>query len=226
MYSIKIKVFCLLASIAILDSCSVIPQQIGGKWRAAYDGLANYYSGYPDYEITPEIVKEIPYASLKMKIGDGPAGLVILQEVNNNIYTWASADNVIFSIRNGRIIETHGLINNVMNVTSALSDETFPIKGSEYQSNDFVRVLSLSKPRVNSLTIKVKKNIIGQKVIYILGKEFKTLLIEETITNDYIGWRYNNYFWVDEETGFVWKSIQQIAPNLPAIKIEILKKPA
>ena len=226
MYSTKAKVLYLFTSLVILDSCSAIPQQIGGKWRAAYDGIANYYFGYPDYQITSEIVKEIPYASLRMKIGDGPAGLVILQEVNNNVDTWVSADNVTFSIRNGRIIETHGLMNNLTNVTSTLSDEIFPIKGSEYQSSDFVRVLSLSNPRVNSLTVKVKKKIIGEKVISILDKEFKTLLIEETITNDYIGWRYSNYFWVDEETGFVWKSIQQIAPNLPPIKIEILKKPA
>ena len=36
--------------------------------------------GYPDYPVTRELVESIPYASMKVKIGKGPAGLTILQK--------------------------------------------------------------------------------------------------------------------------------------------------
>tara|TARA_B000000437_G_scaffold188347_1_gene145851 strand:- start:52 stop:564 length:513 start_codon:yes stop_codon:yes gene_type:complete len=170
------------------------------------------------------MIDEIPYASLRMKIGDGPAGLVILQEINNDVYTWVSADNVVFSFRNGRIIETHGLLNNLTNITMSNSDESYKVDFQEQKN--YVRILSLSNPEVNSLKIVVNKKVIGKEIINILGKDHETYLVEEYLTNEYINWEYKNYFWVDTSTGFVWKSIQQIAPNVPPIKIEILKKPA
>tara|TARA_B100000212_G_scaffold298715_1_gene243046 strand:- start:3522 stop:4196 length:675 start_codon:yes stop_codon:yes gene_type:complete len=217
------KILSIFIFLCLMSSCSAIPPEIGGKWRAAYDGMINYYQGYPDYPITPQMIEKIPYASLRMKIGDGPAGLLILQEINNDIFTWVSADNAIFSIRNGRIIETYGLANNLTNLTISSADEKFNYEILD--KKEFVRILSLSNPVVNSLKIKVNKKILGKEEINILGKQYKTLLIEETISNEYINWNYKNYFWIDMNTGFVWKSTQQIAPNVPPIQIEILKKP-
>lgn len=225
MYLINIRYFSIFTScLLILNSCSVIPPEVGGKWRAAYDGIKNYYQGYPDFPISAQMVEQIPYASIRMKIGDGPAGLVILQEINKDVFTWVSADNVIFSIRNGRIIETHGLLNNLTNITISPNDERY--NRDKQEQKDFVRILSLSNPEVNSLEIVVNKKLIGKEVINILGKDHETYLIEETIINDYINWEFKNYYWLDAESDFVWKSIQQIAPNVPPIKIEVLKKPA
>ncbi len=224
MYLINKRNVSIFSFLFVLNCCSTIPPEVGGKWRAAFDGVINYYQGYPDYPITAQMIDEIPYASLRMKIGDGPAGLVILQEINNDVYTWVSADNVVFSFRNGRIIETHGLLNNLTNITMSNSDESYKVDFQEQKN--YVRILSLSNPEVNSLKIVVNKKVIGKEVINILGKDHETYLVEEYLTNEYINWEYKNYFWVDTSTGFVWKSIQQIAPNVPPIKIEILKKPA
>jgi len=224
MYLINKRNVSIFSFLFVLNCCATIPPEVGGKWRAAFDGVINYYQGYPDYPITAQMIDEIPYASLRMKIGDGPAGLVILQEINNDVYTWVSADNVVFSFRNGRIIETHGLLNNLTNITMSISDESYKVDFQEQKN--YVRILSLSNPEVNSLKIVVNKKVIGKEVINILGKDHETYLVEEYLTNEYINWEYKNYFWVDTSTGFVWKSIQQIAPNVPPIKIEILKKPA
>ncbi len=224
MYLINKRNVSIFSFLFVLNCCATIPPEVGGKWRAAFDGVINYYQGYPDYPITAQMIDEIPYASLRMKIGDGPAGLVILQEINNDVYTWVSADNVVFSFRNGRIIETHGLLNNLTNITMSISDESYKVDFQE--KKNYVRILSLSNPEVNSLKIVVNKKVIGKEVINILGKDHETYLVEEYLTNEYINWEYKNYFWVDTSTGFVWKSIQQIAPNVPPIKIEILKKPA
>ena len=44
--------------------------------------------------------------------------------------------------------------------------------------------------------------------------------------NKYIRWKSKDHYWISPEDGFVWKSIQNIAPNLPPILIEVTKKPA
>ena len=54
----------------------------------------------------------------------------------------------------------------------------------------------------------------------ISDKDFKT------IENKMINWKYDNNYWVDPKDGFVWKSIQQIAPNVPPIILEITKAPS
>ena len=79
MYFTKSK---LLAGIIILSSataCSILPNEVGGKWRSAYLGIEGYFFGYADYPISRSMIDSIPYASLKMKIGKGPAGLLILK---------------------------------------------------------------------------------------------------------------------------------------------------
>ena len=42
--------------------------------------------GYPDYPITRKMVEDIPYASMRVKIGKGPAGLMILQKKEDEVY--------------------------------------------------------------------------------------------------------------------------------------------
>ena len=70
--------------------------------------------GYPDYPVTRELVESIPYASMKVKIGKGPAGLTILQKKEDNVYSWVSKDSVLLQIRYGRIIRTSGLTNDLV----------------------------------------------------------------------------------------------------------------
>ena len=225
MYLINKRNVSIFSFLFVLNCCATIPPEVGGKWRAAFDGVINYYQGYPDYPITAQMIDEIPYASLRMKIGDGPAGLVILQEINNDadLHLGKRRQCGLF-LSQWRIIETHGLLNNLTNITMSISDESYKVDFQEQKN--YVRILSLSNPEVNSLKIVVNKKVIGKEVINILGKDHETYLVEEYLTNEYINWEYKNYFWVDTSTGFVWKSIQQIAPNVPPIKIEILKKPA
>ena len=41
-----------------------------------------------------------------LKIGKGPNGLMILESLNDDDYTWVSADGVYLVINNGKIIKT------------------------------------------------------------------------------------------------------------------------
>ena len=224
---IKVRNLIFAVLVISLISCSALPNEIGGKWRSAIQGIGGYVFGYEDYPITQEMVAEIPYASLKLKIGKGPAGLLILQEIKNEDSIWVSSDNASFTVRNGRIVKTIGLPNNIYSYFISEKDSTFEefLANEELKKTSY-RTFSLSNPKVRSFRLKVVTRALGKRKIQILGREIETLLIEEYVSNEYIRWENKNLYWIDISTGYVWKSEQQFAPNIPVIYIEVLKKPA
>ena len=69
--------------------------------------------GFESEFITRELVNNIPYASLTLKIGKGPKGLLILESLKNEKSYWVSADSIYLVIKDGRIIRTEGLENDL-----------------------------------------------------------------------------------------------------------------
>ena len=108
------KIYYSIFLVFILTSCSYLDvQRIAPNYIEAYKGIRGYISGYQDYPITRELVDKIPYASMKLAIGKGSSGLLILEESNNNNLIYLSADGIRFVIKDGVIIKTSGLENNL-----------------------------------------------------------------------------------------------------------------
>ena len=91
----RINNFFYLLIILLLTSCaSLSSERLAPSFTYAFEAVKNALFGYPDLNITRETVENIPYASALLKIGKGTQGLVILERVENNNYTWVSKDNV------------------------------------------------------------------------------------------------------------------------------------
>ena len=121
MKSIKFYGFPILISFIFLGaSCSSIEtNKIAPGFKVAFDSIKKAVFGFPENTfITREIVENIPYASLTLKIGKGPRGLLILESVNDNETLWVSRDNVYIRLENGRITRTFGLVNNIVTYLS------------------------------------------------------------------------------------------------------------
>ena len=203
-----------------------MPVQLMPQWASTLNSIKGGLFGYPDYEITPEIVQNIPYASIRVKIGKGPAGLMILESIEGNNLTWVSADNVTISTYKGRVVGTSNLTNNLIDYYPKVESTFLEFISNEPLNLKKYRSISLSNPAVSSMQLLVITSVRDTETITILGKKRKVILIEEEINNKYIKWKVTNKFWVDLVDGFVWKSEQQIAPNVPPIVIEVTKKPA
>ena len=225
----KILLTIFIVSFIFLNGCSSIPSNIGGtiggSFSNAYKAISSSIFGYEDYPITRELVDQIPYASLKMKIGKGPAGLLILESKKGDEYTWVSADNIYIVTKWGRIIRAHGLTNNLTDIYSSEPSFKEILQSSDLTGENF-RYVSLDNPEAFDMRIKVTYTKIGPEGVSILDRTRQLILIEEKIENAYIKWRHTNKYWVDQETGFVMQSFQVIAPNLPPILIQITKKPS
>ena len=212
----------LLLFIDTTSCASIDTSRIAPGYSEAFKALKNAIVGYEDKLVTKELVENIPYASASMKIGKGPTGLIILESINSDRLTWVSADGVFLVTRNGRVIKTAGLHNNLTELNTpikkkGLLDQDSQITYSYYFSYDL--------PYLRNMEVKARINNKGEVKVDLLGGQRLLTLIEEEISNDYIGWNAVNRFWIDKE-GFVWKSEQHISPKVPKLVIEVTKKPS
>ncbi|SVD93485.1 uncharacterized protein METZ01_LOCUS446339, partial [marine metagenome] len=98
-------------------------EKVAPSFTYAYEAIKNALIGYPDLNITREIVENIPYASALLKIGKGSQGLIILESIENKNYLWVSRDNVYIVTKDGRIERSLGLLNNLTKIRSI--DQSF-----------------------------------------------------------------------------------------------------
>lgn len=212
----KISIFVYL----ILTSCSVLDvNRIAPGYTEAYNAIKLNVLGHKN-EIDPDLITNIPYASMIVKIGKGPNALMILESVNNNEYTWVSADGVYLVIKEGRIVRTLGLPNN-------LSSRLDPnLSWNERSSLDMesVSYVSFQNPILNNLRVTSTYRVNGYQDIDLTFGKKELRLIEEKIASDTVAWYASNNYWIDVDN-FIWKSTQHISPKLPPIHFEVTKRP-
>ena len=212
--TIKLGLLLFITSCASIDTTNIAPGYV-----QAFVSIKQIILGYEE-NIKPEVINNIPYASMLVKIGRGPTALMILEKINQDEYTWVSADGVYLVIKNGRIIKTSGLSNNLKEKLTTFKNW----KRDLIHTKDFISYYSFNQPELNNL--KVNSSFYFQEietVELIFGpKDLK--LIEEYIESDEVGWFATNKYWIDRDD-YVWKSVQHISPRLPAFYIEVTKKP-
>lgn len=226
MYLIKhevnsLKVIFLAIYILVLSSCANLDtNRIAPGYSDAYKALKEYFLDDKKF-ISNQLISQIPYASMKVKIGRGQQGLLILESKTKFKEYWVSADNVYLEIEQGRIVASKGLENNLReNINQINFKELLRAKKFDsivYSSFDF--------PRLNNLKLKSNIKVIGKQSINLFSGTKELTLIEEVLINDYLGWSVLNKYWVDD-SGYCWKSEQNISPLLPTFYLEVAKKPA
>lgn len=212
-----------ISLIVILSSCSSIDfTKIAPGYVGAYEAIKVLLIGHKNDNITPELIKNIPYASMTLNIGKGPKGLMILESKNYNLGTWVSADNVYITERNGKIIQTKGLGNNLEELLFTVDFENLLEVDTD---KTYIYYQSYSKPELFNLKLKANFKIRERQLTKLLNREIFLTLIEEEIFSEEIGWKVTNLYWIDDNS-YVWKSIQTISPKIPEINMVVTKKPS
>ena len=221
-----IKVFCFICIMQAHIACSSMnSERIAPSISGAYDSIKGALFGFADPIINQEIINRIPYASALLKIGKGSNGLIILESINSDSYIWVSKDNVYLEIKDGRIVQTVGLFNNLTNLT--LPNQSFEkVLNDPKAVMNHLSYFSYDQPYLLDLEVKISIVNKGLQEIEILGEVKSLILIEESISNDEIRWNAKNLFWVDPKDYFVWKSVQHISPKLPSFTLQITKRPS
>ncbi len=203
-----------LVSCASLNNGNIAP-----GYFQAYEAIKTVFFGYEN-ELDPEVISNIPYASMVVKIGNGPSALMILESINGNESTWISADGVYLVLNEGKIVKTKGLPNDLYSQISSFKNW----KDAINLGNDYFSYFSFLKPELNNLEITSSFSLKGKSNIQLTFERKELFYVSERLSSEEIGWNVENSYWIDSED-FVWKSIQHISPRLPPIYIEITKKP-
>jgi hypothetical protein len=65
----------------------------------------------------------------------------------------------------------------------------------------------------------------GQETITILGQTMASARVDEDCQSTSPRWRFRNSYWLDPQSGFVWRSLQHIHPHGDTLDIEIFRPP-
>ncbi|MGD9638824.1 MAG: YjbF family lipoprotein [Alphaproteobacteria bacterium] len=182
------------------------------------------YSLYgPDnFEITKQVVDNIPYACIAAKIGKGQNSVLVLGQASNQDLIWYSADNAILITSQGRLVKTIGFEHNLSNTAWAHND---PIASHLYGQpipQTSQRIVDFAEDNNYGIKIDSDYEFMGVGKIKIVDTLHETYVIKEKSYAKQLDWHFENLFWKDLKTGFIWQSVQHFLPNTPSIKIQVL----
>jgi len=204
-----------------MSSCSTIDlNRVAPGYIEAFQQAKGLVYGVDNPYITDDLIKNIPYASSILQIGTGAPGLIILESKKNSSETWVSSDGVFLVIKKGKIIKTQGLNNNL--VDSLIPKQYFKDSLGDVKFNFY---LSYDEPKLDNLKVEATNRVLNKELVAVGSQEMLLTLVEETLSNSYLGWKVTNKYWKDEN-GFTWRSEQYISPRLPPFIIQVTKKPA
>lgn len=192
-------------------------------WSAVSQMVRGYWTGSDTLSV--QQAASIPYATVGVRVGDGTQGMFILASQTGNDFLWVSGRIVAITTRDGRIIRSAGLDHNLAGYLPQGNMPAPETAASWSEPRVIGWSVDLTEPSRYSVRVECQRRPEGVEAVTLLGKPIRTLKVTETCSASEIGWNFVNTFWVGPDSGFVWKSVQFIHPDLDAIEIETLRPP-
>ena len=180
--------------------------------------------GAPDAAVSAEYVARLPYASVGARVGRGQRSLLVLGRYDGPDRHWISQDRAAVVTRNGRLIRLYGIGADLRDTRDIEDDpiaaSTFAFEGLHRRS------LDLGSPVKFGVLVESTFSVRGRETIRILDTQHDTLVVAEE--NNAVGmrWSFINEYWLDFDTGYVWRSVQHFAPDMPSLTLEVYKRDA
>jgi len=214
------RIFLVGAASAI---CSACDHSYVGDMQSFV--RANMEKG-KDLSLTLADIEKIPYASIAVRLGEGSQALLILSDNIGEDRHWMSADREVLVTRHGRLVQTQGL---PQDMTATVFFSPDPVGGPSpgfAAHQECVRALDFEPYNVAGVVVHSHFEKGGREEIDILGNRIATEIWWERGGSKEFDWKFVNQYWIDPETGFVWKSLQASAPALPQLEIIVYRRPA
>lgn len=221
-----------LASVAAL----VLLAGCGGGGGGIDNGNSNYNQFYQivgqsvktmfgNVRITREQAAAIPYASMGYRLNGGNQGLVVLATDTGSELLWTAATHIVFVTRDGRIIRTVGLDHDLTGLTQG-SAATPPSPAAARKAPfTTTRLEDFKDIGLYGVTVTCRAAVKARQTIRILGQAIATTRVDESCESRVPSWSFVDSYWVDNESGLVWRSVQHIHPKGGEVETEILRPP-
>jgi len=175
----------------------------------------------PPQRVSVKQAAGIPYATIGIRLGNSPQAIGTLATDDGTQRLWASGQKVmIATTRGGQIQRTVGLPFNLTWMVPTGATQTNPPAKRTVWSADFADL------GVYAATIQCDEIAAATVQISILGNRVITRRTNLRCSAPQLNWSFQNAYWIDPQTGTVWRSIQHVHPKLDPIEIETLRPPS
>lgn len=175
-------------------------------------------------DVPLEQAAKIPYASMGWRLNDGPQSLIVLATDTGGEQLWTSAAHVVIVTQNGLVKRTVGLPHDL----GALVPQTGRLvaPATAFQGPYLERRI-VDFPDLNRYAVPMtcRGQAVGRQAIKILGKPISTRRVEENCNVPALDWSFRNIYWLDPDSGMVWRSSQAIHPR-ETLQTEIFRPPS
>jgi len=183
-----------------------------------------------DYPLTAAQIHDIPYATMGVRIADNPRAVIVLATAEGRTLQWASSDRVTFVTRSGWLLQTRGLQRDLAATRWLPSPDADPLRAfaqsGELPPRGVYREIDLGHADEHSIAVESRFEAGKDETIVIQGREHVTRRIDEIAIMRAWRWEARNSFWLDPQSGRVWRSVQQYCPEMAPIELEVLKPAA
>jgi hypothetical protein len=193
--------------------------------QARYASLAWRLVSGQRGEVSLEQASAIPFASLGVAIGRNDEGLMVLGLDEGARQEWYARTQML-AMNNGRIVQSEGFPYNLSRLEVRSRDGgTIATGGAPPTGADYTLVADYRDLSLIGAGAACRSVDTGEESIEILGTSLTTRHVVEDCRIALIDWSFENEFWVDPDTGFVWQSSQYVHPKLPRITFRVLRPP-
>lgn len=219
------KALSALAVVALIGACSEGGLTDGGRIGKIILDSAFPEDGpvAPPPDFTRAQLDEIPFATIALSIDDSPRAFVVPLADNGGYLTYMDATRRGFVMQGGAVVGTLGLGVDLNGVRNGRND---PVAYQTPLANWPGQIArSYQFKRRGGTEYQIALTCTFQRVaserIEIIERFFNVVRIAETCTNR--ARQVVNQYWVEPDTGFIWKSVQWVSPKQPQLTLEIVR---
>ena len=214
-----LRIAWLFAVAAVLPGCGTNSNE------ARYGRLLWRLVSGQQVEVSRDQAGAIPFATIGITIGRADEGLMVLGLVEGGRQEWYARTQMI-AMNNGRVLQTDGFPFNLSRLEVRAAGGATLQGGPPPLETDYSIVVDFQDLRLVGASARCRSSETGQESIEILGTPLITQHVMERCKVDVIDWSFENEFWVDPDSGFVWQSRQYIHPKLARLTLRVLRPPA
>ena len=137
----KLRLISIFILSFILNSCSST-----SVYRELFEGVSLLFSSPKD--LPDEQIESVPFASMQARIGKTPNTLIVLEQVDNDIFKWTSSNSIKIYTKKGFIVRFSGLDNELENIDL---DPKHPVNSGAFEinnSNELTSFYTFDNPKL------------------------------------------------------------------------------
>jgi hypothetical protein len=218
-----VKRFAAAGAALLLAGCSSSDNSTYSQfYKVAKQSLA---ASFGNVRVTREQAAAIPYASIGYSLDGGNQNILVLATDNGGEQLWTAATHVVLVMRDGRIVRSVGLGNDLAGSSTRESGGLPAPAAAIHGPFTTTRLRDYPDSGQYGVSLTCRSSVRGRQTIKLLGQAIVTVRIDEACTSSALRWSFVDSYWVDPESGLAWRTRQHIHPKGGIIETDVFRPP-